>query len=49
MSTFGKYLRVTTYGESHSVSVGVIIDNFAPNFKFSQNELQSYLDRRRPG
>jgi chorismate synthase len=49
MSTFGKYLRVTTYGESHSKSVGVIIDNFPPNFKFLESEVQSYMDRRRPG
>ena len=39
MSTFGKYLRVTTYGESHSVSVGVIIDNFPPNFVFLESEV----------
>lgn len=30
MSTFGHFLRVTTYGESHCESVGCIVDNFPP-------------------
>ena len=35
MSTFGKNYRVTTFGESHCDSVGVIIDGVIPQFKLS--------------
>lgn len=32
MSTFGTYLKVTTFGESHGSAVGCIIENFPPHF-----------------
>ncbi len=48
-STFGQLFRVTTFGESHSGGVGVVIDGCPPNIKLSDAEIQRELDRRRPG
>ncbi|RDL35495.1 Uncharacterized protein BP5553_07426 [Venustampulla echinocandica] len=49
MSTFGQFLRVTTYGESHCASVGCIVDNFPPGVPVSEEILQPQISRRRPG
>ncbi|KAH8171946.1 chorismate synthase domain-containing protein [Sarocladium implicatum] len=49
MSTFGQFLRVTTYGESHCSSVGCIVDNFPPGVPISEEILQPQISRRRPG
>jgi len=50
MSTFGKYYRVTTYGESHCRSVGCIIDGCPPGLKLTAEEdIQPQMTRRRPG
>ncbi|EFX01694.1 chorismate synthase [Grosmannia clavigera kw1407] len=49
MSTFGQFLRVTTYGESHCPSVGCIVDNFPPGVPVSEAVLQPQISRRRPG
>ncbi|KAI1308255.1 chorismate synthase [Xylaria venustula] len=49
MSTFGQFLRVTTYGESHCPSVGCIVDNFPPGVPVSEEILQPQISRRRPG
>ena len=35
MSTFGKIYRVTTFGESHSQSVGVVIEGIPPRMELS--------------
>jgi chorismate synthase len=40
MSTFGQFLRVTTYGESHCASVGCIVDNFPPGVPLAESDLQ---------
>ncbi|MFP4242418.1 MAG: chorismate synthase [Chitinispirillaceae bacterium] len=48
-STFGNYLRVTTFGESHCRAVGAVVDGLPPRLKVSEEEIQSQLDRRRPG
>ena len=49
MSSFGKKLRITTYGESHCKSVGVIIEGYPPGQKISEYDIQLQLDRRKPG
>ena len=50
MSTFGKYFRVTTYGESHCRSVGCIIDGCPPGLKITaEKDIQPQMTRRRPG
>ncbi len=48
-NTLGKYLRITTFGESHGAAVGVVIDGVRPNLRFRTEEIQRELDRRRPG
>lgn len=49
MSTFGRYFRVTTYGESHCASVGCIVDGVPPGMALSEKDVQVQLSRRRPG
>ncbi len=48
-STFGKLLRVTTFGESHCKGVGAILDGCPPRMPLSEADIQKQLDRRRPG
>jgi chorismate synthase len=48
-STFGTLFRVTTFGESHCKSVGVIVDGCPARLKLSEADIQPQLDRRRPG
>ena len=48
-STFGHYLRVTTFGESHGRAVGAVVDGLPSNIPMSEGAIQAQLDRRRPG
>jgi len=48
-NTFGKIFRVTTFGESHNVAVGVVIDGVPAGMPLSEADIQRELDRRRPG
>ncbi len=48
-STIGHTFRVTTFGESHGVALGCIIDGCPPNLALHEADIQSALDRRRPG
>src|SRR5881296_2248675 len=48
-NTFGQLFRVTTFGESHSGGIGVVIDGCPPRIDISEAEIQRELDRRRPG
>lgn len=48
-SSFGVLFRVSTWGESHGPSVGVVVDGCPPRLKLSEDEIQTELDRRRPG
>jgi chorismate synthase len=48
-STFGSVFRVTTYGESHGLGIGAMIDGCPPRLPISEEEIQQQLDRRRPG
>ena len=48
-STFGKLFQVTTFGESHGVALGCIIENCPAGLEISEEEIQIELDRRRPG
>lgn len=48
-STFGTLFRISTWGESHGPSVGVVIDGCPPRLELSAEEIQIELDRRRPG
>lgn len=48
-STWGHIFRITTWGESHGVSVGVVVDGCPPRIPLALEEIQAELDRRRPG
>lgn len=48
-NSFGRYLTITTFGESHGPGVGVIVDGLPPELEISEAEVQKELDRRRPG
>lgn len=49
MNTFGKNLRLTTFGESHGPAIGGIIDGFPAGFKIDFDALQEEIDKRKPG
>jgi chorismate synthase len=48
-NTFGKLFTVTTFGESHGIAIGGIIDGCPPGLAISEADLQVDLDRRKPG
>jgi chorismate synthase len=48
-SSFGNLFRITTFGESHGGAVGVVIDGCPPRLELDLADVQSALDRRRPG
>lgn len=48
-NTFGKLFTVTTFGESHGLALGAIIDGCPPGIPLSEEDLQVDLDRRKPG
>ena len=48
-SSFGKLFKITTFGESHGGAVGVIIDGVTPGLEISEQEVQTELNRRKPG
>ena len=48
-STFGTLFTVTTWGESHGKAVGAVVDGCPAGLALSKEDIQAYLDRRRPG
>ncbi|NKI17278.1 chorismate synthase [Spongiibacter sp. KMU-166] len=48
-NTIGKLFTVTTFGESHGLALGAIIDGCPPGLALSEADLQRDLDRRKPG
>lgn len=48
-NSLGRIFRISTWGESHGGSVGVVIDGCPPGLPLSAEEIQLELDRRRPG
>ncbi len=48
-NTFGHMFRVTTFGESHGVAIGCVVDGCPPGIALSAADIQRDLDRRRPG
>ncbi|AVF33651.1 chorismate synthase [Rahnella sikkimica] len=48
-NSIGQFFRVTTFGESHGVALGCIIDGVPPGISLTEADLQHDLDRRRPG
>lgn len=48
-SIFGKLFRVTTWGESHGTGVGVVVDGCPAGLPLTEEVVQNYLNRRKPG
>lgn len=48
-STLGTLLSVTTWGESHGKGIGVVIDGCPAGLPLSEQDIQLYLNRRKPG
>ncbi|KXK38063.1 MAG: chorismate synthase [Saprospiraceae bacterium] len=48
-NTFGEIFRVTTYGESHGVGIGVVIDGCPSGLEIDDVFIRSELERRKPG
>lgn len=49
VNTFGHLFRVTTWGESHGPALGATVDGCPPGVAVAAQDLQSWLDRRKPG
>ncbi|WP_421353386.1 chorismate synthase [Aeromonas veronii] len=48
-NSFGQLFRVTTFGESHGMALGAVVDGCPPGLEISEADLQGDLDRRKPG
>jgi chorismate synthase len=48
-NTWGEAFRVTTFGESHGIALGAVIDGCPPGLELTEADLQLDLDRRKPG
>uniref|UniRef100_A0A7S2ZU64 Chorismate synthase n=1 Tax=Rhodosorus marinus TaxID=101924 RepID=A0A7S2ZU64_9RHOD len=48
-NSFGKLFKISTWGESHGIGVGVTIDGCPPRLELSPEDVQKELDRRKPG
>lgn len=48
-NTFGRFFRITTFGESHGPALGVVIDGLPAGITFPHDTIQHELNRRKPG
>ena len=48
-NTIGRSFQVTTFGESHGVALGCIIDGCPPGLDIEEQDIQTDMDRRKPG
>lgn len=48
-STFGNIFKITTWGESHGKALGVVVDGCPAGLPLSEEDIQKYMDRRKPG
>ncbi len=48
-NSFGQVFRVTTWGESHGPRIGCVVDGVPPRIPIGEDEIQHWMDRRRPG
>ena len=48
-NSFGHLFRVTTFGESHGPALGAIVDGCPPRIPLTAEEIQVFLDKRKPG
>ncbi len=48
-STLGTIFKISTWGESHGKALGVVIDGCPAGLSLAESDIQTYLDRRKPG
>lgn len=48
-NSFGRLFRFTTWGESHGPAIGVVVDGCPPGLVLDEEQVQQFLDARRPG
>lgn len=48
-NTIGTLFSVTSFGESHGPAIGCVVDGCPPGLELSESDIQSELDRRKPG
>lgn len=48
-SIYGRYFQISTWGESHGKGVGVVIDGCPAGVPLSEEDIQIFLNRRKPG
>jgi chorismate synthase len=48
-NTFGHLFRVSTFGESHGIAIGALVDGCPPGLKVTADFIQAFLDKRKPG
>ena len=48
-SVYGTIFKISTWGESHGAGVGVVVDGCPAGLPLNEEDIQKYLDRRKPG
>ena len=48
-NSFGHLFRFTTWGESHGPAIGCVVDGCPPRIPLTEADIQTFLDKRRPG
>ena len=48
-NSIGKNFTFTTWGESHGKAIGCVIDGVPSNIKLEKNDIQPFLNKRKPG
>ncbi len=48
-NSFGSLFRFTTWGESHGPAIGVVVDGVPPRLPLTEADIQTHLDKRKPG
>ena len=48
-NSFGHLFRFTTFGESHGPAIGCVVDGVPPGLDIAEADIQTWLDKRRPG
>ena len=47
--SFGKLFKISNWGESHGKGIGVVVEGCPAGLKLNEEDIQPYLDKRRPG
>ena len=48
-NSFGHLFRVATFGESHGLALGAVVDGCPPRIELTEADIQGFLDKRKPG